>query len=254
MDNDIDTSKFKVDDETLALIVTLIASLIIGLIFIRLNYWITIGIFVLGFAYIKLQQAQLIGNALEVRETQFTDLYRIFQSQKQMLNIKNVNLYIRQDPCPNAYTIGFPTASIVLASSLVENLSLDELSFVIAHELGHVKLGHNIYLTFVNPIGDGIPGGSILFSYWRRKAEYSCDRCALVITKSIKSAITSLFKLSYGLKFEKEINLDIYKDQLMSSESNFVSLSEFMYDHPLTTNRIRKMILYWKDNFIKKQN
>lgn len=250
--NKIKASSFRVDGENLSLLLTLIISLTIGLAFIKLNLWITIGLVILGFIYIKLQQAQLIGNALEVKESQFSELYEIFKSHKERLGLKNVNLYIRQDPQPDAFTIGFPRASIILSSALVENLSLEEISFVIAHELGHVKASHNIILTFINPLGNGIPGGSLIFSFWQRKAEYSCDRCALILTKTIEPAIMCLLRLSIGLDLGKKINLGIYKEQLVNSSHNAVRISELLFDHPLTTNRINKMIYFWKENFIKR--
>lgn len=253
MSNDyVEANSFRVDGENLSLFLTLIISLTLGFVLVKLSWWVTIGLAILGFIYIKLEQAQLIGNAIEVRGSQFSELFGLFKSHKERLGLKNVNLYIRQDPQPNAFTIGFPRASIILSSSLVENLTLEEMSFVIAHELGHVKASHNIFLTFISPLGNDIPGGSLIFSFWQRKAEYSSDRCALILTKAIEPAISCLMRLSFGLELGKKINLGIYKEQLVNSDANVVKISEFMYDHPLTTNRISKMILFWKENFIKR--
>ena len=118
-----------------------------------------------------------------------------------------------------------------MSSSLVENLTLKELSFVIAHELGHVKASHNIILTFINPLGTGIPGSSIIFSFWQRKAEYSADRCSLILTKSVESAITCLLRITIGLELGKKVNLEVYREQLANSGSNMVRVSEAMSDH-----------------------
>ena len=160
-------------------------------------------------------------------------------------------MYIIQDPNPNAFTIGFPTASIILHSALVEKMTKEELQFVVAHELGHVKASHNIILTFLYPLGNGVPGASVIFGLWRRKAEYTSDKCALILTKELDSAIISLLKITVGLELAKKINLESYREQLINSDSNLVKASEFMFDHPLTTNRINNLVYFWKENFIK---
>ncbi len=252
MEDQIKINSFRVDGEGLTLFLTLLIVLTVGYFFFQLNWWITLGLLFLGFIYIKLQQAQLIGNALEVKGSQFPEIFELFKTHKERLGLKKVNLYIRQDPQPNAFTIGFPRASIIMSSSLVENLTLKELSFVIAHELGHVKASHNIILTFINPLGTGIPGSSIIFSFWQRKAEYSADRCSLILTKSVESAITCLLRITIGLELGKKVNLEVYREQLANSGSNMVRVSEAMSDHPLTTNRINKVVSFWKESFIRR--
>lgn len=241
---------FREKNERFFLIVSIVILFILALIVAEYNFNLLLIGITFGVFYIILQQAQLIGNALEVNENQYQDIYSIFSEQKSKLNLKKVKLYIVQDPSPNAFTIGFPSASIILASSLVENFSKNELRFTIAHELGHVKAMHNVILTFVSPLGNNVLGASLIFSFWRRKAEYTGDKCALILTKDIDSAITSLLKLSAGLNIAKKIKLESYKEQLIKSKSGIVTISEFLFDHPLTTNRISKLVGFWKKNFV----
>ncbi len=250
--NEIKTWMFREENEILYLVITLLIVLITGIVILQINFYVSIVLIVLGFILIKLQQAQLIGNALELNEYQFPEIYEVFKEYKIKLGLTKVNLYIRQDPSPNAFTIGFLNASIILSSALVENFSKEELNFTIAHELGHVKAGHNTLLTLISPLGNGFIGASTIFSFWQRKAEYTSDKCGLTLTRKIEPAIYSLLKLTVGLHLTDKVHLGIYKDQLINSETNMVKVSEFLFDHPLTTNRIRKLVNYWKDNFVRK--
>ena len=224
--------------------------IIIALLIAEINFYILLVGLILGVFYVTLQQAQLIGNSLEINEDQFPEIYSIFQEQKLRLDINKVRLYVVQDPNPNAFTIGVFSASIILTSSLMENFSIEELTFTIAHELGHVKANHNIILSFISPLGNNVIGSSLIFSFWRRKAEYSCDKCGLILTKGLDHAITSLLKLSIGLNLAKKIKLENYKKQLINSKSGIVTMSEFLFDHPLTTNRINRLVGFWKKNFV----
>ena len=55
----------------------------------------------------------------------------------------------------NAFTAGTEKPLIVVHSGAIDSLTDDELLFVIAHELGHVKSGHVLYYQiaqFVLPV------------------------------------------------------------------------------------------------------
>lgn len=249
IENKIETWMFKEKGEDINLFFSIILTLVAGIIFANINLWLTVGLAIVGIIYIKLQQAQLIGNALEISCTQFSEIHQIFAEYKRKLGIEQGRLFIIQDPNPNGFTIGFPKASIVLTSSLVEGLSLDELSFVIGHELGHIKARHNFVLTFISPFGSNIPAAAYLFSFWQRKAEYTCDKCSLILNKKIEPAVDTLMKISIGMKLIKKVNLTTYKEQLVNSESGMIKTSELLFDHPLTTNRIKKMVTFWRNNF-----
>lgn len=62
------------------------------------------------------------------------------------------DLYIRQNPTPNAYTLAIAGRKpfIVVHTSLVELLTPAELQAVLAHEMGHLKCDHGVWLTFAN--------------------------------------------------------------------------------------------------------
>jgi Zn-dependent protease with chaperone function len=208
---------------------------------------------VLGIIYVQLNQAQFLGNAIRIYQNQFPEIYEIFRIHAVNLQINKASLYIVQNPIPNAYTIGITSCSVILTSGLVEQFSLKELNFTLAHELGHYKAGHTKISTLINPLGSTNIFSNIIFGFWQRKTEYSADRCGLILSKDLDSGITALLKLSIGGKLFEDFNLNGYLAQIKKADTTSVKLSELLIDHPLTTNRIRKLIYFWKESFTIKE-
>lgn len=89
----------------------------------------------------------------------------------------------------------------------------------------------------------------ILFLVFGVGSEYTCDRCGLILTKDIDSAISAIIKLSLGGQLFKKFNIDGYIPQLKKSESKLVKSSEMLISHPTIANRVKAVINYWKINF-----
>ncbi|AQK40662.1 Peptidase family M48 family protein [Zea mays] len=116
----------------------------------------------------------------------------------QLLNTEAPGLYIRQNPVPNAYTLAINGKKpfIVVHTSLVELLTPRELQVVLAHELGHLKCDHGVWLTFANILTMGaytVPGFGMVAGFleeqlyrWLRAAELTCDRAALLVVQDPK--------------------------------------------------------------------
>lgn len=242
---------FRVKHENFVLLLTLLVILVAGFLIYSLNLYLIIGLIIFSLIYVRLNQLQYLGSAIKVHSMQFQEIYEVFKRYATKLRIQNASLYIKQDPSLNAYTLGYSTCTVVLTSSLVEQLSDQELNFVIGHELGHYCAGHTLITTLFTPLGSGNWISSLLFGIWNRKTEYSADRCGLILTKNIDSAITSLIKLSLGAKLFERFNLTGYLPQLKRSDSSSVKLSESLLDHPLATSRIKNLSEFWRVNFVK---
>ncbi|MGI5826774.1 MAG: M48 family metallopeptidase [Patescibacteria group bacterium] len=249
--SNVESWMFRVPNENVFLIFSVTALLAFGIAFSLLNIYIFAFLLLSAVVFIRLHQAQYLGNSVRVHSSQFPEIYQIFKEYVIRLGITKAALYIKQDPYLQAYTLGINNCTVILTSSLVEQLSKEELNFVIAHELGHFKARHTLISTFINPLGVNNVLGNFIFSFWNRKAEYSCDRCGLILTKDINAAVSSLLKLSIGANLYKDFNLQGYIAQIRKAESKQVKLSEVVIDHPLITNRIKSLILFWKENFVK---
>uniref|UniRef100_A0A7S2ZQ93 Peptidase M48 domain-containing protein n=1 Tax=Rhodosorus marinus TaxID=101924 RepID=A0A7S2ZQ93_9RHOD len=152
----------------------------------------------------------------------------------EVLRITNIpELYIKQNPLPNAYTLAINGRKpfIVVHTSLVELLTPEELQAVIAHELGHLKCEHGVWLTLANLIM--LFSNAILGDYanvllenmrsnvlrWLRSAELSCDRAALLVAQDPKIVISMMMKLAGGsTKLSKELNVEEYMKQAQMYE------------------------------------
>lgn len=245
----VESWMFRVPNEFLALFFSLLLLLALGILLSTLNFYIVLAALILGLIYVRLQQAQFLGNALRIHENQYPEIFEIFKKHSRKLEVHKATLYIKQDPSPNAYTIGITTCSIVLTSALVEQFSPEEVSFTLGHELGHYKAGHTKISSLISPLGNGNIFSNIIFGFWQRRTEYSADRCGLILTKDIDSAITSLIKLTVGGKLFEKVNMKGYLTQLRSAEARQVKFSEILVDHPLTTNRIKNLLSFWKESF-----
>jgi hypothetical protein len=93
-----------------------------------------------------------IGAGLLVGKQQLPNLHHLLVEACQILDMVPPQLYIRQNPTPNAYTLAIRGKQpfIVLHTSLIDLLTPEELQAVIAHELGHLKCDHGVYLTLAN--------------------------------------------------------------------------------------------------------
>jgi RNA polymerase subunit RPABC4/transcription elongation factor Spt4 len=96
---------------------------------------------------------------------------------------------------------------------------------VIGHEIGHIKSAHGLYrqlgdllirywdlLASVVPIpGLGLLRVPLLLAYWEwyRRAEFTCDRAALLCVQDLEPSLRALAKLAGTVDgYEDEVNLE----------------------------------------------
>jgi Zn-dependent protease with chaperone function len=249
MNQDVKAWMFRSKNEFLSLFFSIALLLVIGIILSTINFYMVVGLFFAGLIFIHLQQAQYLGSAVRVYESQFPKIYKEFVNLARLLRIRRATLYIKQDPNLNAFTLGVNKCTVVLTSALVEQLTPQELKFVLAHELGHFKAGHTFISSLINPIGMNNILNTYVFGFWQRKAEYTADRCGLVLTKDVNSSISGLIKLSIGGALYKSMDIQAYATQVSKSDGIAVKLSEMLSDHPLITNRVRNLLSFWKESF-----
>lgn len=168
-----------------------------------------------------------IASSVLVSEQQLPQYYKLLLEACQNLDLEPPQLYVRQHPVPNAYTFAMRGKQpfIVLHTSLIELLTPEEIQAVIAHELGHLKCDHGVYLTLVNLIvlaAGQLPNLGNLIAQalqarlleWVRCAEFTCDRAALLATQNPKVVMSLLMKLSGGSPtLAPQLNLDAFLAQ-----------------------------------------
>lgn len=170
-----------------------------------------------------------IATGVKVTARQYASIYHMTQEACDVLDIPVPQVYIRQNPTPNAYTLAVQSdkAFIVIHTALVDLLSADELQAVIAHELGHLKSEHGIWVTMANLLllasSSTLPGLvarplydilNMQLMAWQRSAELTCDRAMLLVVQDTPVAMSALMKLTGGIsKYSHEMDVDEFLDQ-----------------------------------------
>ena len=204
-----------------------------------------------------------IASSILVSDQQLPHLHQLLLDACQTLDLEPPQLYIRQHPVPNAYTFAMrgKQAFIVVHTSLIELLTPEEIQAVIAHELGHLKCEHGVYLTLANLVVLAAnllpPWGKILtqglqtqLMEWVRCAEFSCDRAALLAIQEPRVVMSVLMKLSGGSpSLAPHLNLDAFVaqartyDQISSTELGELlkQTQTAQLTHPLPVLRAREI-------------
>ncbi|MBD2597382.1 M48 family metallopeptidase [Nostoc spongiaeforme FACHB-130] len=204
-----------------------------------------------------------IASSVLVSENQLPDLHKLLLEACKVLDIEPPQLYVRQHPAPNAYTFAMRGKQpfVVLHTSLIDILTPEEIQAVIAHELGHLKCDHSVYLTPVNLLvlaAAIVPNvGNFLAQAiqtqlleWLRCAEFTCDRAALLATQNPKVVMSVLMKLAGGSPtLAPQLNLDAFVAQARAyDEISKTELGEMVkasrtaqLSHPVPVLRAREI-------------
>lgn len=167
-----------------------------------------------------------ISASVLVGDRQLPDLHNLLLEACRILDLDPPQLYVRQHPVPNAYTFAMRGKQpfIVIHTSLIELLTPAETQAVIAHELGHLKCDHSVYLTLANLLtlaASQLPFAELLvptfqtqIMEWIRCAEFTCDRAALLVAQDARTVASLLMKLSGGSpSLSSQLNVDAFLDQ-----------------------------------------
>jgi len=144
-----------------------------------------------------------LATSIRVSPRQYPELHQLITECATTLDLQPIpELYIEQNPVPNAMTIGLDKPIIVLSTGLLQLLDEDGLRFAIGHEVGHVLSGHALYRTMLlqligiaqniqwMPIGIwGVRAIIVALNEWFRKSELSCDRAGLLCVQDPSAAL-----------------------------------------------------------------
>ncbi|MBE9222541.1 M48 family metallopeptidase [Cyanobacterium stanieri LEGE 03274] len=202
-----------------------------------------------------------IASSILISERQLPHLHQLLLNASSILDIDAPQLYLKQNPVPNAYTLAIRGKKpfMVIHTSLLEILTDEEVEAVIAHELGHLKCEHGVYLTLANLIvlaTNLLPSwGSLLAQsmqnqllQWLRCAEFSCDRAALLVAQDPKIVMSVLMKLTGGSpSLASKLSLDAFMEQVKDyQQMSNTDIGEMLQDmqtaqltHPLPILRAK---------------
>lgn len=219
----------------------------------------------------RLLRVELTGSYLRVTPDNFPDLHELLLAACDTLDVPlKPDLYVGGSSELNAFTAGVERPLIMLYSGAVEALNREELLFVIAHEVGHIKSGHVLYYQiaeFLPVIGEivgsatlGIgellsAGMQLALIRWKRMSELTADRAGLLACQDADVALRALMKLA-GLpqKYFATANTEDFiaqarEFQAMDADKLSILakwLSTMGKTHPWTVMRAQEL-LQWID-------
>ncbi|WP_028479646.1 M48 family metallopeptidase [Nocardia sp. CNY236] len=167
-----------------------------------------------------------LATAVRVEQRQFRTLHHLRRDCVQIMDAPTTpELFVLQSPQVNAFTIGMDQPFIVLTTGLIDLLDVEELRFVVGHELGHALSGHAVYRTMLMhllritanfgwmPVGGwALRAVVAALMEWSRKSELSGDRAGLLCSQDVEASTRVHMKLAGGAGVE-QMNLGAFLAQ-----------------------------------------
>lgn len=214
-----------------------------------------------------------VSSSVRINENMLPRIYEKYKWALKILDLEHTlkhqgrpepELYVTQNPIPNAITAGTDQTFIVLHSGIVEGFDEKDWLYVLGHELGHVKAGHVLYLTtayillfFLKQIR--IPGAELLhipLMEWVRKAELTADRAAALCTQDEVVCQSLHMRLAGGVRsMFAEMDLEEFLRQvdLYTERNEFVDVLSKVFlnvdrTHPFPIFRAKEL-REWMNGF-----
>lgn len=188
------------------------------------------------FHEIGLEQHMLLqykSNCIKVTDQVFSDIYFLLGKAREILQVPvDIELYIQRSDKLEGLSIGVENPVIILPSEAVDQLSYQELLFILGREMGHLAHQHTLYkeIGLIFPdlmeafsvvtlgISSLVSAGLKYALYnWDRMSELTADRAGL-LTCQDEDAVFSLYAKLAGWPpgHWSSINLTEFRSQVKS--------------------------------------
>ena len=233
----------------LTVLVVLLVIILTATATVCLSFIFVLGILIFGYFISRSHHQALLVKANQITQQTAPDLVPLLEQAKARLQVEPIQVFIVPDKALNAYTFGMASPKvIVLHSELFQMMDLDELQFILGHELGHVDLGHTWLNTLIGGMA-GIPSSvgaaailEMAFRSWNRACEYSADRAGVLACNNPNKAITALVKLEAGSDARTQAGLLRAVQRIESQDDDLLNnLSELLATHPMIVKRIEQI-------------
>lgn len=198
---------------------------------------------------------------------QYPTLFNMLEESCRVLDMPVPELYLSNNPIPNAFAGGVERPYITLRSGIVNNMTNEQLYHVIGHELGHIKAQHVLYFNvgavlfaLLDLLGRRTLGATDVASYalilafyeWSRQAEFSADRAGLLVTQSLDVSIDAEIALTAGhTRLDGEANREEFMNQARAyqdadtldqvGKAVLFALWGKTFTHPMPVHRVQEL-------------
>jgi Zn-dependent protease with chaperone function len=205
--------------------------------------------------------------AVRCGPNQYPTLHTILQDSCKVLDMPEPELYITNNPFPNAFAGGVERPYITLRSSIVDTMTDEQLYHLLGHELGHIKANHVLYFSvasvlipLLDLLGKRTLGATDVATYalilalyeWSRQAEFTADRAGLLVSQDIQTSMGAQIALTAGPnRLRNEMNLEAFMEQARAYQDAdvldqvgkvvlFLTMGKY-YTHPMPVHRAQEL-------------
>jgi Zn-dependent protease with chaperone function len=203
----------------------------------------------------KYLRIKYIGNNLRITHRNIPEVHDLLLEACRILDMDDVpELYLQLEDKITAFASGEQRQLIVISSGAVELLDEEELLFLIAREIGHIRSHHVTYrmmaesLTVIAQLVSDVTLGlgnllstpiQMALLYWYRMSEFTADRAGLLTVQNAEVAAQALIKMA-GLpaKYNGRVSVADLRRQAIEFDdlnfNNFDKLIRFVagYENP----------------------
>jgi Zn-dependent protease with chaperone function len=208
--------------------------------------------------YVSLARGRLLGNSIRAHGGQFTELERLVGEIATMLDMPEPHVFVRDDNQVPLVAVGIGEPySLVVSSYWLDVVRPEELRFLVARELAHIRFGHARTTSLLSVNGRENPLVSVAFGAYLRTTEYSADRVALLCTGSLDSAISAIAIATFH-KIGRGIDLRTFAEQRREIDAEpTLRVAEWLSATPYATHRVTalssfaagELAAYWRPRF-----
>ncbi|MDF2790874.1 MAG: heat shock protein HtpX [Neobacillus sp.] len=226
---------------TLCLVISILTYLglilsIIGIFYIIIGFIVTIVVQGISVGHIR-------NNGVKLTERQFSEIFERARKIAHQMGVRdNPDIFIVESGGTlNAFATHFLGRNFIVLYSDIVELSKDghkeELDFIIAHELSHIKRKHVTKQFLILP-ALWVP---FLGNAYSRACEYTCDRMAAAYINDSAFAINAVAILAVGKRLFVDMDIIDYIQTAKSESGFFIWLSQVLSTHPPLPKRIEEI-------------
>ncbi len=168
----------------------------------------------------KAARFDFLSSAIRLNDKQMPAIYNLLPPICDQLGIDVPELYYVQSKTMNAATGGSTQPYIFVTSRLVNELPLELVSSVLAHECGHIACKHTLYHSIAGQLINGINSSPLALIpairkfltpslvrallFWDMCSELSADRASVLCDRTAEKTVDVLLRLNgYGKNIDR---------------------------------------------------
>ncbi len=200
------------------------------------------------------------GLRAKVMGNNYPEIQQLVRSQCAVLGLKEPGVYVLDDELAFVSVLSGGRPAIVITRPALDTLTGDELAAAFAQQLGHIKARHVRMMNLVTYIRGAkriwhavwLPASimTIVLQGWSDVAEWTADRCALLLTGRPQAVNAAMVKLALEADALAQIDSRELRDYLsaggeLATDAEQVErhfrIGTFITDTPGLTERIRTL-------------